>query len=252
MSLDMYATVSWDVPHPGKFESEPHYSVCIHQASNTSRGPNRYLAYWGLPPLVILLRSRTSSSFSFGRIFSSSIACLTGLFSATAFLAIFAALSYPIAGATAVTSARLFSAYSRHFCRSAVIPLTHFSPNSLDEVESISIDSRRSYAMTGIMMLSSNCPNEPQVVIDVSFPTTFAATNVTASGITGFTLPGMALDPGWAAGISISAMPVRGPEASSRRSFAIFIRLTAIVLKIRSARFDNVLELLRFAVQGLG
>src|SRR3989442_8313860 len=30
----------WDVPHPGKFESEPHYSVCIHQASNTSRGPN--------------------------------------------------------------------------------------------------------------------------------------------------------------------------------------------------------------------
>src|SRR5438445_13206055 len=70
MSLDMYPTVSWDVPHPGKFESEPHYSVCIHQASNTSRGPNRYLAYWGLPPLVILLRSRTSSSFSFGRIFS--------------------------------------------------------------------------------------------------------------------------------------------------------------------------------------
>jgi hypothetical protein len=51
----------------------------------------------------------------------------------------------------------------------------------------------------------------------------------TASGITGFTLPGMMLDPGCVAGSSISFNPVRLPEVRRRRSFAIFMRPTASV-----------------------
>jgi len=46
----------------------------------------------------------------------------------------------------------------------------------------------------------------------------------TISAIDGFTFPGMMLEPGWAGGSTISASPVRGPEASSRRSLAILPR----------------------------
>ena len=58
---------------------------------------------------------------------------------------------------------------------------------------------------------------------------TCAATIVTASGITGFTLPGMMLDPGWMAGSVISAIPARGPLAIRRRSLAILQSDTASV-----------------------
>ena len=50
-----------------------------------------------------------------------------------------------------------------------------------------------------------------------------------ASGMTGFTLPGMMLLPGWRSGRLISPRPARGPEPIQRRSLAIFVRLTAIV-----------------------
>jgi len=60
-----------------------------------------------------------------------------------------------------------------------------------------------------------------------SLPITSAATIATASGITGFTLPGMMLLPGCSAGSAISASPARGPLFIQRRSLAIFIKLTA-------------------------
>ena len=62
------------------------------------------------------------------------------------------------------------------------------------------------------------------------FPITCAHTMVTASQTTGFTLPGMMLEPGWIAGSVTSASPQRGPEFMSLTSFAIFIMLAATVL----------------------
>ena len=47
--------------------------------------------------------------------------------------------------------------------------------------------------------------------------------------ITGFTLPGMIDEPGWVSGRAISAIPARGPIASSRRSEPIFQSDRAIV-----------------------
>jgi hypothetical protein len=52
---------------------------------------------------------------------------------------------------------------------------------------------------------------------------------VTASGITGFTLPGMMLLPGCSAGNAISPRPASGPLFIQRRSLAIFIIDTASV-----------------------
>ena len=56
---------------------------------------------------------------------------------------------------------------------------------------------------------------------------TCAATIAVASGITGFTLPGMMLLPGCSAGRAISPRPASGPLFIQRRSLAIFMRLTA-------------------------
>ena len=50
----------------------------------------------------------------------------------------------------------------------------------------------------------------------------------TASQITGFTLPGMMLEPGCTAGSVSSARPQRGPLFMSRTSFAILTRLAAV------------------------
>ena len=84
--------------------------------------------------------------------------------------------------------------------------------------------------MTGNMTLSWKLPDCPATVIAASLPMTWAATIVTDSGITGLTLPGMMLLPGWTAGKAISASPAKGPLFIQRRSLAIFIRLTAVVL----------------------
>ncbi len=50
------------------------------------------------------------------------------------------------------------------------------------------------------------------------------------SAITGFTFPGMMLDPGCSSGSRISPNPPRGPDPSQRISFAIFVSATAQVL----------------------
>ena len=67
------------------------------------------------------------------------------------------------------------------------------------------------------------------MVIVASLPITCAATMVTASGITGLTLPGMMLLPGCSAGSAISPSPASGPLFIQRRSLAIFISATASV-----------------------
>ena len=47
------------------------------------------------------------------------------------------------------------------------------------------------------------------------------------SAMTGLTLPGMIDDPGCSAGSRSSEMPVRGPDASSRKSLAMRLKSMA-------------------------
>jgi len=75
---------------------------------------------------------------------------------------------------------------------------------------------------------SSRVPWDPPKATAASLPMTWAATWVTASGMTGLTLPGMIDEPGWRSGMRISARPVRGPEPIQRRSLAIFTMATAM------------------------
>ena len=58
----------------------------------------------------------------------------------------------------------------------------------------------------------------------------WAATMVSISACVGLTLPGMIELPGSFSGIVSSPRPERGPDASQRMSFAIFISETATVL----------------------
>ena len=55
-------------------------------------------------------------------------------------------------------------------------------------------------AISGTKTLSSKWPCMPPIVIAVSLPITCAATCVTTSGMTGFTLPGMIELPFWSSG----------------------------------------------------
>ena len=91
-------------------------------------------------------------------------------------------------------------------------------------------------AITGSITFSSKLPEAPANVIAASLPITCAHTISVASGMTGLTLPGMMLDPGWRSGRWISARPVVGPLAIQRRSLQIFTSPTAYVRSRRSAR----------------
>ena len=86
--------------------------------------------------------------------------------------------------------------------------------------------------ITGSMTFSSSCPASAARVTDRSLPITWKATWFTTSGITGFTFPGMMLDPGARAGRRISAKPQRGPEERRRRSLQILLSFTATRLRI--------------------
>ena len=79
------------------------------------------------------------------------------------------------------------------------------------------------------MTLSWKLPDCPATAIAASSPITCAAIMATASGITGFTLPGMMLLPGCSAGNVSSARPASGPLFIQRRSLAIFMSATASV-----------------------
>jgi hypothetical protein len=65
--------------------------------------------------------------------------------------------------------------------------------------------SRVARPITGIMMLSSNCPPvAPEKAMVWSLPITRVATCIMLSHITGLTLPGMIEDPGCRSGSMIS------------------------------------------------
>jgi hypothetical protein len=90
--------------------------------------------------------------------------------------------------------------------------------------------SSRLRAITGSITFSSKLPDCPAMVMVASLPITWAATIAVASGITGLTLPGMIDEPGCRPCSSISPRPASGPEFIQRRSLAIFISATAVVL----------------------
>ncbi len=83
--------------------------------------------------------------------------------------------------------------------------------------------------MSGNITLSWKLPDCPAMAMAASSPITCAATIATASGITGFTLPGMMLLPGCSAGSVSSARPASGPLFIQRRSLQIFMSATASV-----------------------
>ena len=80
--------------------------------------------------------------------------------------------------------------------------------------------------MTGSMVFNWKAPDCAAIKIVASFPATWAQIMATASGITGFTFPGMMLLPGCRAAREISASPATGPLFMARRSLAIFSRDT--------------------------
>ncbi len=71
------------------------------------------------------------------------------------------------------------------------------------------------------MTLISSCPAWAASATAASLPTTWKQTMSSISAITGLTLPGMIDEPGCTGGSVISAIPVRGPLDSRRRSLAI-------------------------------
>ena len=83
--------------------------------------------------------------------------------------------------------------------------------------------------ITGLNTFSSKLPCEPAMPMAASLPITCTATMVRASDCVGLTLPGMIEEPGSFSGMGSSPRPQRGPEASQRTSFAIFISEAARV-----------------------
>ncbi len=79
------------------------------------------------------------------------------------------------------------------------------------------------------MTLSWKFPDCPAAVITATLPITWAVAIITASGMTGLTLPGIMLLPGCRAGSTISPSPATGPLFIHRRSLAIFVSATAAV-----------------------
>ena len=101
--------------------------------------------------------------------------------------------------------------------------------------------------------LSSNAPCVPPKATAVSLPITCAATWVTASGMTGLTLPGMIELPGCRSGRKISDSPVRGPLPIHRRSLAILMSATATRAQLAGGLDEGVAGALgREVVAGLG
>src|SRR2546428_8533737 len=83
--------------------------------------------------------------------------------------------------------------------------------------------------MTGLKALSSQLPGEPATPTAAVAPCTCTPTIVMASHCVGFTLPGIIEDPGSLSGMDNSPSPQRGPEASQRMSFEIFMSEAARV-----------------------
>ena len=82
---------------------------------------------------------------------------------------------------------------------------------------------------SGRNTLSSKLPEAPPTLIATSLPSTWAHTMVRDSHWVGLTFPGMMELPGSFSGMMSSPIPLLGPEASQRTSFAIFMREAASV-----------------------
>src|SRR5690606_14121072 len=91
--------------------------------------------------------------------------------------------------------------------RFAVMPRTQRSRSTMHACSSMSMDWKRLKAMTGSNTLSWSWPASAAIVTVRSLPTTWWQTWVTTSGMTGFTLPGMMLEPGCMGGNEISPRP---------------------------------------------
>ena len=111
-------------------------------------------------------------------------------------MAIFAALSYPIFGANAVTNINELSKWSLIFNLFALIPFTQYWLKFFTLSANISIDCNMLWAIKGLKTFSSKWPWVPAIDIPVWFPITLTQTMVTASHWVGLTLPGMIEDPG--------------------------------------------------------
>ena len=96
--------------------------------------------------------------------------------------------------------------------------------------------------ITGLNTLSSKLPCDPAIPIAASLPSTWTQTMVIASLWVGLTLPGMIDEPGSFSGSTSSPRPARGPDASQRMSFAIFISDTAERLQCAAREHDRVVS----------
>ncbi|CAB4563940.1 unannotated protein [freshwater metagenome] len=114
----------------------------------------------------------------------------------------------------------------------AVIPSTQLTRRVRQPLVSHTTDCRMDAAMIGSKALSCNCPPSAAAVTVASAPMMAKATWLTASGITGFTLPGIIDEPACRAGKLISPKPAWGPLDSRRRSLQILESFTAARLSV--------------------
>mmetsp|Transcript_29780 Transcript_29780/g.74961 ORF Transcript_29780/g.74961 Transcript_29780/m.74961 type:complete len:277 (+) Transcript_29780:144-974(+) len=146
-----------------------------------------------------------------------------------AFLATFAALSYPILLLRQVTSMRELC--SRWSMRSllATMPSTQLSVKEMHASPRMVTLCSSALIIMGLKTLSSKWPWQPPTVMAVWLPITWQQTMVSASHCVGLTLPGMMLLPGSFSGSDSSPRPQRGPLPRNRTSLATFISDVAIV-----------------------
>ena len=105
----------------------------------------------------------------------------------------------------------------------------HLSANRRLTLARRRTDSSKLRAITGSITLSSKFPAAPAKAMEASLPMTWATTWDTASGMTGFTFPGIIELPGWRSGMCSSARPARGPLPIHRISVAHLYSDTATV-----------------------
>src|ERR671935_698984 len=120
-----------------------------------------------------------------------------------------------------VAIAGLDSAYRWRTSMFALMPSTHLCAKTRATFDKSSMFWESLWDMTGIIVDRSRFECVSATVIATSLPITVTPTCMTASGMTGFTLPGMIEEPGWIAGRFSSRRPVWGPDPSHRKSFAI-------------------------------
>ncbi len=122
------------------------------------------------------------------------------------------------------------------------MPTAQFTLKDTMASASSRADWRKLYAATGMNTFSSKLPWDAAMPTATSLPITCTATMVTASHWVGFTLPGIIEEPGSFSGMWISPRPSRGPDASQRTSFAIFIISQAVALMAPCANTSSSLE----------